>query len=342
MFRALPALLLLAAAPVTMARLLGGAAHSPLPQLASFAPLVLPLALAAAVLAVLGRRWVLTAVGLSLLVLHLIWAAPTLVVEPDAAGDAAPKGRPQVRVLSINAEIGQADPAVIVRIVRGRGIDVLVVPELTPELVTGLSEAGLGELLQPVSLMPARFSANGTGIWSRLPAQALPALPGTVHAMPRIRLRLPGGTAGTATGTGSSSSSGEVTVTLTAVHTQSPIPGRVRAWRDDLAAVRSALQGGSGPQVAVGDFNATRDHAPFRVLVDGSTRGADGAIADAAEARGFAAWPGFTWPANAGLPALVRIDHLLFSRSSVRVTGLDVVDVPRTDHRGLVVTMVFS
>jgi endonuclease/exonuclease/phosphatase (EEP) superfamily protein YafD len=58
-----------------------------------------------------------------------------------------------------------------------------------------------------------------------------------------------------------------------------------------MAGLRQAIEQTRGPQVVAGDLNATRDHAPFRRLLDAG-------LVDAADAQGWSAWPGMTWPAD--------------------------------------------
>jgi endonuclease/exonuclease/phosphatase family metal-dependent hydrolase len=127
-------------------------------------------------------------------------------------------------------------------------------------------------------------------------------------------------------------------VTVSAVHTMSPLPGRVGEWVNDLAGIRRWVDTTPGTQIVLGDFNATRDHSGFRALLGGPN-----ALTDSAEAAGVTggAWPGFTWPADKRVvPSFMRLDHVLVTPDTVRVEGLDVVTVPGTDHRGLIATLV--
>jgi nucleoside-diphosphate-sugar epimerase len=56
-------------------------------------------------------------------------------------------------------------------------------------------------------------------------------------------------------------------VTVTGVHPKAPVRRNVRLWQQELAAIRSTLVNSDGPQVVAGDFNASRDHRPFRALL---------------------------------------------------------------------------
>ena len=77
----------------------------------------------------------------------------------------------------------------------------------------------------------------------------------------------------------------------------------------------------------MGDFNASRDHQPFRELLAAG-------FVDCADAARHRTWPGFTWPTSWDLysdrenqrfpdrraPALMRLDHVLVSRAGARCT----------------------
>jgi endonuclease/exonuclease/phosphatase (EEP) superfamily protein YafD len=80
--------------------------------------------------------------------------------------------------------------------------------------------------------------------------------------------------------------------------------------------------------MVVGDFNATTDHRDFRSGTAGCT--------DAAAARGeslTATWPA-AWPRWAG----AQIDHVL-TRGGPQARSVEVLDVPGSDHRGLLVRL---
>jgi endonuclease/exonuclease/phosphatase family metal-dependent hydrolase len=95
-----------------------------------------------------------------------------------------------------------------------------------------------------------------------------------------------------------------------------------------MTALRRTLEDSAGQQIVAGDFNATRDHAPFRELLDGG-------LADVADAQGWTAWPGMTWPADRAYPPVMRLDHVLVS-AGFGVRDVSVVQLPGTDHRAVV------
>ena len=93
--------------------------------------------------------------------LHLAWLAPSLTSDdgPTATGT---RRSPDLIVMTANLLYGQADANALVREVRDRRVDVLVVEELTPSAVERLREAGLEQLL-PSSVLAPASEAAGTG-----------------------------------------------------------------------------------------------------------------------------------------------------------------------------------
>ncbi len=83
----------------------------------------------------------------------------------------------------------------------------------------------------------------------------------------------------------------------------------------------------------LGDLNATLDHAPLRRLVDAGWR-------DAVELANGGFLP--TWPSHgeySPFPGpVVAIDHVMVD-DGLTVTEVDTVDIPGTDHRGVVATL---
>jgi endonuclease/exonuclease/phosphatase (EEP) superfamily protein YafD len=306
--------LILAAAlllPVT-ARL--KASSSPvLVPLAAFAPVAALLAVAAT-LAAVAVAWWLAAILAIPTVFLVGWQVPPRrrpSPRPDQEPGASP-ARSQavtVRLFTLNALVGRADPGVVVSHVRDLQADVLAIQELTPELVGRLTEAGLPELL-PFSCLDPRTGHTGIGLWSSRPLSELPPVPGVRNPMPRAELDV------------------GWPVTITVVHPQAPLRGGQPRWQQDLDRLLSALTGTTGQQLVAGDFNASRDHGAFRRLL--AAQFID--CADAAQPR---PWPGFTWPADRRFPPVMRLDHILVSRQGAIVREARIVRVPGTDHRGV-------
>jgi endonuclease/exonuclease/phosphatase (EEP) superfamily protein YafD len=315
---------MIVALPALLARLAGGSPPNPVPELAALAPLAVVPAVAAVIVAAFAAWWlaVLMAVPAAVLVMWqlspLRWPRSRAATGPSSgAGSGSATFR--LRLFTVNAKGGAADPAAILRILQQHEVDVLAVQELTPRLVTRLEAAGLTEVL-PFSHLDPRPGSPGTGLWARWPLTPLPPVPGLTAAAPRARIDPLGGHP----------------MTLTAVHPRAPIKTRAPArwhadiWRRELAAIHQTLAAVDGPQVVAGDFNATRDHQPFRELL---TAG----FVDCADASQKRSWPGFTWPS---LPVM-RLDHVLVSRAgTVRMTR--AIRVPHTDHHGVLVAIEFN
>ena len=309
------------AGAITLARAVGGDQHTPLIELAVLVPISAVALIGLLALAVVVQATRLAAVSALLLVVQLVWLLPAFGVGVRGPDQLSETG--DLRVLQFNTLTGMADPGAIVTTIRELRIDVFAVEELTPPLVHGLRDAGLsGEL--PYRVGAPNWGGSGTAIYSRWPLTDLGEIAGTTFLIPRAGLRLPDGTE----------------LTVTAVHTLSPLPGRVQGWRTDLSLVAAAVAATPGPQLVLGDFNATRDHGGFRELLDGPL-----GLTDSAEALGLlgGAWPGFTWPADKGwLPPFMRLDHVLVTPGSIGVRRLDVVELPGSDHRALVATLAVT
>jgi endonuclease/exonuclease/phosphatase (EEP) superfamily protein YafD len=325
------ALILMAVAlPVLLARLVGGYPPNPGPELAALAPLAVVPAVTAVIVAAFAAWWLAAVLAIPAALL-VTWQLPprNRARFQAAAGPSRGTGSAattlRLRLFSLNAKGGAADPATILRILQQHSVDVLAVQELTPSMVTRLAASGLTGVL-PFSHLEPRPGSGGTGLWARWPLMPLEPVPGLTWAAPRAHIDPLGG----------------FPVTLTAVHPAAPVrghaapvEGRAGRWRHELAMIQQTLATIDEPQVVAGDFNATRDHGPFRELL------AAGFLdcADASQAR---SWPGFTWPATKRrLPSVMCLDHVLVSRTAT-VLMTRTVRVPRTDHRGVLADIEFT
>jgi endonuclease/exonuclease/phosphatase (EEP) superfamily protein YafD len=304
------------AIPALVARAAGGEPPDPYPRLAALAPLATLVAFAGVAVAAAASWWLTLLLAIPAVTL-LAWQLPPAkrtggetAPVPEQLPDPAP-GALTLRVLSLNVLRGSADPAAVVRAIERHRVDVLVAQELTPGMVHWLADAGLGTLLPYCHLDP-RPRAAGTGLWARWPLAPLPPVPGLVAAAPRARIQPVDG----------------CPVTVTGVHPKAPVRRNVRRWQQELAAIRSTLVNSDGQQVVAGDFNASRDHRPFRDLLAGG-------FLDCADAARRRPWPGFTWPAGRWIWSVMRLDHVLVSRGSATVSASRAIRVPGTDHRGV-------
>jgi endonuclease/exonuclease/phosphatase (EEP) superfamily protein YafD len=306
------------ALPPLLARLAGGRPPTRITQLAALAPVAAVPATAAVIVAAITSGWLAIPLAVPGVIL-LAWQLPPRrrAGHQAAAGPAPDPGSApapvRLRVLTVNALGGAADPAAILRIVQQHDVDVLAVQELTPGMVSRLAAAGLAHLL-PFSHLEARPGASGTGLWARWPLTPLPSLPGMTSATPRARTGPADGRA----------------VTLTAVHPMAPTYGHAAIWQRDLTMIQQALTATEGPHIVAGDFNASRDHRPFRDLLAAT------GLTDCADSGQSRSWPGFTWPAIRVIPALpvMRIDHVLAPRTATVHTSW-AIRIPRTDHYGV-------
>jgi len=316
----LVALILVALAlPSLLARLTGGHPPTRIAQLAALAPLATVPATAALIIAAATAPWLAVILAIPAVIL-LAWQLPPRrrTSYPAAAGPSRESGSAlSLRLLTINVQGGRADPAALLRALRSHDVDVLAVQELTPRMVSRLAAAGLKELL-PFSHLDPRPGSPGTGIWSRWPLTPLPPVPGLTAAAPRARIDPLGGRP----------------VTLTAVHPLAPTRGHAAIWQRELAVIRQTLAAVDEPQVVAGDFNASRDHRPFRDLLAAGFRD----CADSGQSR---SWPGFTWPAAGRALPVMRLDHVLVSRTAT-VRMARAIRVPRTDHHGVLAAIDFT
>ncbi len=293
------------AIPPMVGRALGGRPPNPVPKLAALAPVATVPAVAATAIAATHSWWLAIVLAAPAATLVAWQLPPRRRRQAPESGPAAPC----VRLLTVNAQGGNASAEAIVRSVRDHVVDVLAVQELTPDLACRLAAAGLGELL-PFSEVHGRRRYAGAGIWSRWPLRPLPPVPGLACVAPRGVVTVAG-----------------QPVTVTVVHVVPPLHGRERGWEHELGLVRSALSAETGAQLVAGDFNASRDHSSFRQFPDAG-------FLDCADAAGKRSWPGFTWPSARRVPVM-RLDHILATRAHFTARASRTVRVPGTDHRGV-------
>ncbi len=319
---AVPGLLLVPAALLTLVRLTDPGAGL-LVQLQAFTPFALvPYALALAVLAVLlarrgTRRLLPVALPVVLAVpvvaagaLHVSWLLPSYSGEGRDPAPAAGPGD-EVVVLSTNLFFGRGDGAAVVREVAERGVDVLVASEVTPPTLAAMEAAGIDDLL-PHRAGRTGQTYEGTMVFSAEPFESASLVPGTRFDNLLVRT---GG------------------VDLLAAHPAAPLDPE--DWAEDHDVLRDVVLA-ERPDLVVGDLNATLDHAPVRALVAAGYR-------DSAELLNTGLTT--TWPVNGFFPVLgllpptAAIDHLLLGPGWT-ATSTATVEVPRTDHLAIVATVL--
>jgi endonuclease/exonuclease/phosphatase (EEP) superfamily protein YafD len=212
------------ALPPLLARLTGGHPPTPITQLAALAPAAVVPATAAVIIAAATDGWLAVPLAIPA-VLLVVWQLPRLkrISYPAGPGPLRKSGSAltvaSLRLLTINARGGAADPLALVRTLQSHNVDVLTVQELTPQMVSRLVAAGLTQLL-PFAHLDPRPGSPGAGLWARWPLTPLPTVPGLTAAAPRARINLLGGRP----------------VTLTAVHPLAPTDGHADIWQRELVS----------------------------------------------------------------------------------------------------------
>lgn len=259
-----------------------------------------------AMLAVAGlrSRWAAIAVAV-LTAAQIALLAPRFM--PDERD--VPAQAPELRVATINANVGAADPVALVRLVQSERVDVLAVQQLPTAGIAALTAAGMDTLLPYHELRPEYDSS----IYSRFPlTRGGPLSADTAWPQTTAEVTV-----------------GGRTVRLVAVHTYYPV-GDAERWTRDMRALAEVARDSGPDTVLLGDFNATLDHTPMRDLL------AAGLTDTHAElGRGWAR----TWPVGMTLlPPLVQIDHVLHGSG---LAGVSVGErtVPGTDHRAVVAVL---
>ena len=312
LFWVLAALLAVPALTLTLARAFDSD-NGTLIRIEAFTPLALPVYAVLVVWLAAGallRRRVRTpelaaaALVVVLLGLHVWWFAPQVV-----GGNPAPAaGAPRITVMNANLYEGHGSAKDVVDAVREHHVDLLVLEEITPDLLQQMDALGLATLL-PDRVGEPDYMVAGTMILADKPL--------TDHV--RLRTTFQGWEA-TYDG-----------LTVLGVHPVAPVDPA--GWRADHAAILEQAESDHADLI-LGDMNATPDHQPMRTLDDAGFR-------DASEAANEGWQP--TWPANhVGvfplLPPVVKIDHVLVGDRMASL-GTSTVDIAGTDHYALLATV---
>ena len=288
-------------------RLLGLTDHQPrLFAAATLTVWLLVPCLAALVLAAVLRVRSLVAVAAVLVVVLGVWVAPDLRWWSTAA---AAEGPTSV-IASTNVGPDHRRVEAMAADVLALDADVINVVELTESDRRALHAAGITERY-PYSVEDPQVGAHGSGIYSRFPLRDAGVTEFGGAPMAHAVVELPSGP-----------------VTVVAVHTTQPLagPGLLEVQLDDL---RVAAEGFGGPVVLAGDFNATRQHQPFRELLEAGFHDAH-----LETGRGMAA----TWPVGRRTPPFALIDHVLVS-DGLTATSVREVTISGSDHKALVATV---
>jgi endonuclease/exonuclease/phosphatase (EEP) superfamily protein YafD len=277
-------------------------------------PYLIPVALAAVLVFVWGRRWILTALACCVVAGFVIPQLPWYVRAPDTDESE----QVALRMMTSNMLYGEGDAETITRTAEADA-DVVMLQELTPTAVAHLTKAGINRTFPFRVVQPGPLS-EGIGIYSRFPLQDVTRVPGFRLTTLRARVRVPG----TARDT-----------TLMTVHLDAPWPRPIAGWHHDFDQLPTTLnalatQANGAPVIVGGDFNATIDMLPFRDLLTNGYR-------DAAEQAG--AGRELTYPANRRrLPPFMGLDHFLTRDCTATTTR--TVEIPGSDHLAVLATIM--
>ncbi len=203
--------------------------------------------------------------------------------------------------------------AELARVVARLDADVLAFTEYTLTHAGGLYVSPLGADY-PYRIEYPESTAGGSALWSRHPLTEV-APPPALYESTAAVVHVDGG------------------VTVYVVHPPNPLEN-IRPWRDEIHGLAARFVAGSEtPSIVVGDFNATYWHPPFRRLLAAGWRDAH-----VLAGRGFSSsWPNH-WRV---VPPFLRLDHALVD-ASLAVTDAIDVDLPGSDHRGFVVSVIVN
>ncbi|RXR25650.1 endonuclease/exonuclease/phosphatase family protein [Oerskovia turbata] len=281
---------------------------TPVAQLVSLTPWVVPLALLVAPAALVLRRRLLAMLCGVALVAQVAWVAPFFVpgqgIETDARGT--------LRVLTVNAYFGQADADAVVRMVHEQDADVLAVVELTAAFHDRLEAAGIEAVMPHHVDAKVGTGSPGSGLWSRSALADPDTSEWSTFAMPAATVDVDG-----------------TPVRVTAVHPVPPLPEITDVWHQEMADLARRAHDEPLPQVLLGDFNSTYDHASFRAVLGDRFR-------DATRTAGHGL--NLSWPVGERAPTFLDLDHVVVDEG-MRVDDLDSLVVPGSDHRALAVTV---
>jgi endonuclease/exonuclease/phosphatase (EEP) superfamily protein YafD len=272
-------------------------------------PYVLALSVPIAAVAIIAARWALAVVAVAMVVVLLALCGPSRFPPRQPP---APTGVRPLRVFHGNLLYYNGRTAEMARAVAALDADVLAFTEYTSAHSGGLYVAPLIEAF-PYRIEHPEPRAGGSALWSRFPLTE-------IHAPPALY-----------SSTAAVVSAPDL-VTVYVAHPPNPL-NQLHHWLDELAQLAALKARAEPPAMVVGDFNATPWHPPFRRLLAAGWRNAHQLAG-----HGFSC----SWPTDKRwLRPFLRLDHALVDNSLV-VTDVADVELPGSDHRGLVVSVVVT
>ena len=269
------------------------------------------LTIAVVVTTAITGTWILAVAGVAVATGTFVVLFPKLHRSPRARPDMLPEA--SVSVTLANLYIDNNEPDEAINQLLDSAPDILVMTELTPDLVARFDELG-GAHRFPHRIHPEPIAGEYVvGIFTPLDmlrSEVRHQGPLEVVEMD-VRTR-----------------KGEE-LRVIAVHPEAPV-GReqFRRWRRQLHELESILKDASAATIVLGDLNSGTLQPPFEHLVRSPFR-------DAHDELGVALKP--SWGVAPWLPRwfptlLARLDHLLVS-PEVLVIELDDLDAVGSDHR---------
>jgi endonuclease/exonuclease/phosphatase (EEP) superfamily protein YafD len=273
----------------------------------AFAPLVLLVAWPVLVAAAVHRAWVLAAAATLVCAAHVAVVAPLVRQDPRPSWAAT---APTLTIAAANVLFENRRPNDGAAALAKVDADVIVLVELTPELVDSMRTVGLLDRYPYIEMTPVKGAATGSGIFSKLPfagKQVDQAQGRLVHSVDVVV--------------------GNQTVQIVELHPQAPSGATMLgSWEKQIEDHTSIVDKRTGPMVLAGDLNASYLHPPYRKLLSHGLR-------DAHEVAG--AGLTFSFPLGSSVPPVTRIDHALITKE-IAVLSMSEMTIPGSDHRGFV------
>lgn len=263
-----------------------------------------------AVVALIADDLVLACVATGTSVVGLFAFVPKLRTDPHGVGPAS-DGR-RVTITLANLFVDNPEPESAFEQLLEADSDLLVMTELTPELVTCFDRVG-GAERYPFRIHPEPIEGEyvvGIFCGSRMDEAAVE------H---RSELRVVGATW----------TEGDHALIVRAIHPEAPTNRQsFGRWRRQLREARLMLRELGHPAVMLGDLNAGTLQVPYERLLESGFRDAHAVLGQAlAPSWGIAPWLP-RW-----VPTFVaRLDHLLVS-PGISVVQIDDLDPVGSDHR---------
>ncbi|CAN5834653.1 endonuclease/exonuclease/phosphatase family protein [soil metagenome] len=271
-------------------------------------PYLLFSALPMAVITAITGRWPLAGVSgvIALVLMALTWPLVYPGGQPEAMPDATPLRVFHANLLYLNTDVDDLVP-----VIADLDVDVLAFTEYTSTHSAALHASAAVDDAFPYRIEEPGPAPGGTALWSRYPLERLES--------PQTRFR-----------TAIAIVDGPQRIAVFVVHLPSPLLSVVQ-WNTELGQIQKLDTLPDIGYLVVGDLNASYWHPAFRRILGDGWRDAHQQMR-----RGLST----SWPNDLPLvPTFVRLDHALVNDRLV-VNDIYDVDVPGSDHRGFVVTVV--